>query len=80
MIGTKIYKDNEEQMNNYAEIAIWCNETQTAFIEDKGDYFEVVEIPGPTLDELKKRNIFFYFSIDTAGGKCYNHCRVISTR
>lgn len=57
MIGTKIYKDNEEQMNNYAEIAIWCNETQTAFIEDKGDYFEVVEIPGPTLDELKKRKL-----------------------
>lgn len=57
MIGTKIHKNNKEQMNNYAEIAVWCNETQAAFIEDKGDYFEVVEIPGPTLEESKEEKL-----------------------
>lgn len=52
MIGTKIYKpvtNNKE----YASIAVWCNKNN-AHIEDKGEYYEVVEnapAPEPTLQE-----------------------------
>ena len=35
----------------YAEAAAWCNETQQATIEDKGDYYEVVAFPDPTEEE-----------------------------
>lgn len=51
MIGKKIYKD---KMDRYAEYAIWCN-NNGATIEDKGDYYEIVEIPGPTLEETKEK-------------------------
>ena len=53
MIGTKIYKDN---MENYIELAIWCN-ANNATIEDKGEYYECVAIPAPSLDELKQAKI-----------------------
>ena len=53
MIGTKIYKDN---MSNYTKVAIWCNKNN-AIIEDKGDYYEVVAIPAPALDELKAQKL-----------------------
>ena len=52
MIGTKLYKNNETDMKAYTEAALWCNENN-ATIEDKGEYYEVVAIPEPTLDELK---------------------------
>lgn len=52
MIGTKLYKNNQDDMAQYTETAIWCNENNTT-IEDKGEYYEVVAIPEPTLDELK---------------------------
>lgn len=52
MLGTKIYKKDFNQ-EFYSQCANYCNETQTATIEDKGDYYEVVEIPAPSLDELK---------------------------
>ncbi len=56
MIGTKLYKGQfvDEQ---YIECAMYCNEAQLATIEDKGDYYEVVEIPAPSLDELKTAKI-----------------------
>lgn len=56
MIGTKLYKCQftDEQYSNCAD---WCNETQLATIEDKGEYYEVVEIPAPSLDELKQAKI-----------------------
>lgn len=55
MIGTRFYKG---QFNDaeYAECAEWCN-TNNATIEDKGEYFEVVEIPAPSLDALKQAKI-----------------------
>lgn len=43
MLGTKIYKENLTQ-DLYTQCAEWCNETGTATIEDKGDYYEVIEI------------------------------------
>ena len=42
MIGTKLYKDNPNDMNKYTDYAVWCN-ANNATIEDKGEYYEVVE-------------------------------------
>lgn len=53
MIGTKIYKTD---MSNYTDCAIWCN-ANNATIEDKGEYYEVVEIPPPSLEEAKTAKI-----------------------
>lgn len=53
MLGTKIYKTD---MNNYTDCAIWCNQNN-ATIEDKGDYYEVVTLPLPTLQEIKTAKI-----------------------
>lgn len=53
MIGTKIYKTD---MSNYTDCAVWCN-ANNATIEDKGDYYEVVSLPLPTLEEIKAAKI-----------------------
>ena len=54
MIGTKLYKG---QFTNaeYADLAVWCN-ANNCTIKDKGEYFEVVEIPPyiPTEEEIQK--------------------------
>ena len=42
MIGTKLYKDNPNDMGKYTDCAVWCN-VNNATIEDKGEYYEVVE-------------------------------------
>lgn len=55
MIGTKFYK-NDYDLNAYSSAAEWCN-ANSATIEDKGEYYEVVEIPAPTLDEVKAQKI-----------------------
>lgn len=55
MIGTKFYKNNYD-VNEYIKCAEWCNENN-ATIEDKGDYYECVAIPAPSLDELKQAKI-----------------------
>lgn len=51
MIGKKLYKGKFSN-KEYADTACWCN-LNNAHLEDKGDYFEVVEnIPHiPTLKE-----------------------------
>lgn len=53
MIGTKFYKplETQEQLDKYSKTAEWCNENN-ATIEDKGEYYEVVEIPAPTQEEI----------------------------
>ena len=52
MIGTKLYKNNKDDMAQYTATAIWCN-ANNAHIEDKGSYYEVCEnvTPEPTTDE-----------------------------
>ena len=54
MIGTKFYKpvETQERLDTYSQAAEWCNENN-ATIEDKGEYYEVVEIPPPSLEEVK---------------------------
>lgn len=53
MIGKKLYKNNPDDMAQYTETAQWCNKNN-AHIEDKGEYYEVIENPSPTLEELKE--------------------------
>ena len=42
MIGLKLYKNSKSDMANYTKTAVWCNSNNT-HIEDKGEYYEVVE-------------------------------------
>jgi len=64
MIGTKFYKENLD-LNKYSAAAEWCN-NNNATIEDKGEYYEVVEIPPPSLDEVKAQKISEFKSIRDA--------------
>lgn len=58
MIGTKFSKPlSEETETAYSEAAAWCNESQEGFIEDKGDWYEVVAIPEPTPEELAEQEL-----------------------
>lgn len=50
MLGTKMLK-SEFDSEKYAELATWCNNQQYNTIEDKGDYYEVVDCT-PTQEEL----------------------------
>lgn len=50
MIGKKFDKKNYD-LNDYSATAQWCNENN-ATIVDQGDFYEVVEIPAPTEEEL----------------------------
>lgn len=56
MIGTKFQKPLKE-LEEYTKCAEWCNETQKAYIEDKGEYYECVAIPTLSLEELKARKL-----------------------
>lgn len=54
MLGKKFYKE-EYDLEEYTECAKWCNENHCT-IEDKGEYYECVEIPAPlppTVEEIK---------------------------
>lgn len=50
-IGYKLYK-KDKTIENYVKMADWCN-SNNATVEDKGEYYEVVEIipHEPTLQE-----------------------------
>jgi len=49
MLGKKFSKPIKNY-EDYANTAVWCNENN-ASIEDKGEYYEVVQNSGPTIDE-----------------------------
>ena len=55
MIG-KTFAKPLTDLDGYSQAAEWCNQNG-ASIEDKGDYYEVVEIPEPTEDEKKEQRI-----------------------
>lgn len=59
MIGTKFYKPvkTEEECAAYNVAVDWCNSTQQGYIEDKGEYYEVVEIPAQTEEEQNASKI-----------------------
>ena len=82
MIETKLYKNNQSEMDKYIECVVWCN-ANNATIEDKGEYYEVVEITGippciPTKEEKvakldleyernKQQLMQYYFEFSIAG-------------
>ena len=79
MIGEKLYKDNQSDMNKYTDCAVWCN-ANNATIEDKGEYYEIVEIKPytPTKEEQvaqldleyeksKQQLVQYYFEFSIAG-------------
>lgn len=51
MLGTKMLK-SEFNQTKYAELATWCNNNEYKTIEDKGDYYEVVDCT-PTEEDNK---------------------------
>lgn len=51
MIGT-IFQKNDHDPNAYAIATDWCDQN-LATIEDKGDHYEIVALPAPTLAEQK---------------------------
>lgn len=55
MIGTKIFKPVED-LEAYSQCAEWCNKNN-AYIEDKGDYYEVIAVPEPTPEEIAEREL-----------------------
>ena len=56
MLGTKIYKKDFNEVE-YAKMADWCN-TNNCAIEDKGEFYEVVEYDTTADDlEFKKHNL-----------------------
>ena len=78
MIGTKLYKNKTEDMDKYSDVAVWCN-AHMATIEDKGNYYEVVEVKPytPTKEEQvaqldleyeksKQQLIQYYFEFSIA--------------
>lgn len=56
MIGKKLIKGQYTNAE-YADLAVACNKAGNLTIEDKGEYFEVVEIPPyiPTEEELQQQ-------------------------
>ena len=55
MLGTKLYKGKYTN-KEYADLAVWCN-ANNATIEDKGEYYECVAIPAPSLEEVKAEKV-----------------------
>lgn len=55
MLGTKFYKE-DLNLEEYTQCAMWCN-NNNATIEDKGTYYECVEIPAPPIEEIKASKI-----------------------
>lgn len=56
MLGTKIYK-NQFDEEQYYNVAMWCN-ANNCTIEDKGDFYEVVEVDVSDLEQqFKKENL-----------------------
>lgn len=56
-IGTKFAKPLEDY-EGYSQAAEWCNESGKATIEDRGDWYEVVAIPEPSLEELRTAKLW----------------------
>lgn len=50
MLGKKMMKSEFDSVE-YAKLAAWCNSKEHMTIEDKGDYYEVVDCT-PTQEEL----------------------------
>ena len=52
--GERIPNDSPNTLSKYSELAHWCN-ANNAMIKDRGEYYECVAIPEPTLAERSER-------------------------
>lgn len=55
-VGKFIENPAPNTYQKYCDAVIWCNENN-ATIEDKGNYYEVVAIPAPTLEKVRERKM-----------------------
>lgn len=55
MIGKKFDKQNYD-LGDYSATAKWCNENNATII-DKGEFYEVCEIPAPTQEEINAMEV-----------------------
>lgn len=86
MLGTRFEKPLVD-IESYSKAAQWCNDQGTATIEDKGTYYEVVEIviPEPTPEEIQEQltaKVQMY--LDTTAQKlgydsCLSVCSYVAT-
>ena len=60
MIGSKIYKD---KLNNYTEVAQWCNANNATIVE-REDYYEVVPVVEKSEDERKRRETELMYRLE----------------
>ena len=70
MTGTKLYK-GKFTTKEYADLAMACNQAGNLTIEDKGEYYEVVEIPTPPLEffkEIKLQEVNIWTASKITGG------------
>ena len=57
MIGTRFTKPlSNDDLSAYSQAAEWCN-ANGCHIEDKGDFYEVVENAQPTAEQVKAARI-----------------------
>lgn len=56
MLGQKLYKNDAEAMDIYPQCAEWCN-LHNAIIVDNDEYYEIVAVPAPALDDVKSAKI-----------------------
>lgn len=56
LVPVEKLNDAPNTRSKYVAAARWCNENG-ATIEDKGDYYEVVEIPGPSVDAVREQKL-----------------------
>lgn len=54
----KILKSEiDNNYNEYADVAQWCNDSGEYRIEEQGEYYAVAKNPEPTEEEVKQRRI-----------------------
>jgi len=46
--------DYPSNIEEYVNVANWCNETSQYHIEDDGTYYKVVKNPEPSIEDLQK--------------------------
>lgn len=70
MIGTKIQKKGFDSQL-YASCADWCNHSQSATIEDMGDFYEVVKLSTDETPQMEMARLQDYLdSTDWMVIKC----------
>lgn len=57
LVPVEKLNDAPNTRSKYVAAARWCNESGNATIEDKGDYYEVVAIPAPSVEAVREQKL-----------------------